>query len=448
MLIVIILVFFDPSAVERTQIMYLWRATMEVVYIFRESDSSRYKTSVPGGGYRIPFFDNDQHLYCMLLSVGGGVWDRERREFFFGDNVNSARFRRIASYVPYVYVDDNAAQRLSIFGFWDLPPEKPSNFYPAGKGIVPAESQKEKKAELPSPPANPPIKIFSMLGPLPPPEKFPELWQNKLEAELRSRKYSPRTRRCYMYYNRLICRILQKPPEEIHAEDVTRFLAVMEKDREYSASSINLAISAIKFFYREVMKIGTIDEQHRPRHDGRLPQVLSKEEIHKILENERNPKHRLLLMLVYSSGLRVSEVVALKREHIDLSRRVINVRLGKGRKDRCTLLSEKAAQFIAEYYEFFGIEKWLFPGQPPTRPLTIRSAQHIFDKAVRRAEIRKKITIHGLRHTFATHLLESGTDIRYIQTLLGHANVRTTERYTHIARRDVLKIQSPLDTIP
>jgi site-specific recombinase XerD len=163
---------------------------------------------------------------------------------------------------------------------------------------------------------------------------------------------------------------------------------------------------------------------------------------------EKNPKHRLLLMLVYSSGLRVSEVVALKREHIDLSRKIIFVKEGKGRKDRSTLLSEKAARFIEEYYSFYNIEKWLFPGQCPNRPLSIRSAQHIFDKAVRRACITKDISIHGLRHTFATHLLENGTDIRYIQSLLGHASLRTTERYTHVARRSLLNIKSPLDTIP
>jgi site-specific recombinase XerD len=163
---------------------------------------------------------------------------------------------------------------------------------------------------------------------------------------------------------------------------------------------------------------------------------------------EKNPKHRLLLMLVYSSGLRVSEVVALKKEHIDLSRKVIHVRLGKGRKDRCTLLSEKAAQFIGEYCAYFDIETWLFPGQREARPLTIRSAQHIFDKAVRCAGIAKKVSIHSFRHSFATHLLESGTDIRYIQTLLGHSNIRTTERYTHVACRNVLSIKSPLDTMP
>ena len=409
---------------------------MEVVYIFSDSAS-----------IRIPFFDVDRHLFRLLVSVGGGVWDNVRQEFVFGININSARFERIASYIPYVRVDENSSPQISIFGFWKYSRMEPSVSCPAARDILPEKSPVEK-AYLPAPAPELQQKKYTMLGPLPQPEIFSEFWQNKLEDELRSRKYSPRTRRCYLYFNRLLCRTLQKTPEEIHAEEVTQFLASIEKDREYSASSINLAISAIKFFYREIMKDGRIEDQHRPRNDGRLPQVLSKDEIRRILDTEKNPKHRLLLMLVYSSGLRVSEVVALKMEHIDLSRKVIHIRLGKGRKDRCTLLSEKAALFITEYCDFFGIQKWLFPGQPPTRPLTIRSAQHIFDKAVRRAEIHKKISIHCLRHTFATHLLESGTDIRYIQSLLGHSNVRTTERYTHIARRNVLNIQSPLDSIP
>lgn len=170
---------------------------------------------------------------------------------------------------------------------------------------------------------------------------------------------------------------------------------------------------------------------------GKAPDEIQSEDI----------KHRLLLMLVYSSGLRVSEVVALKREHIDLVRRVIHVKLGKGRKDLFTILSEKAADFITQYCVINNIQDWLFPGQQPTRHLTIRSAQHIFDNAVQRAEISKNISIHSLRHTFATHLLESGTDIRYIQSLLGHSSLHTTERYTHIARRNVLNIQSPLDDI-
>jgi len=167
----------------------------------------------------------------------------------------------------------------------------------------------------------------------------------------------------------------------------------------------------------------------------------------KILNAEKNLKHRFLLTLVYSSGLRVSEVVALKKEHIDLSRKVIYIKRGKGRKDRCTLLSEKAARLFAEYCKITEIKNWLFPGQPATSPLSIRSAQKIFEKATHQADIHKEVSIHSLRHTFATHLLENGTDIRYIQNLLGHSSLRTTERYTHIAKGSILNIISPLDAM-
>ena len=278
-------------------------------------------------------------------------------------------------------------------------------------------------------------------------EKMPQHLIYRLEVEMRSRKYSLKTQNAYVYYNKLICRTLQKIPEEICSDDVTEFLAIMEKNKRYSASSINLAISAIKFFFRFVLKNNCIRDQKRPDINKSLPKVFSAEEIVRILNIEKNPKHRLLLMLVYSSGLRVSEVVSLKKEHIDLSRQVIYIKQGKGRKDRYTMLSEKAAGFIKEYYEYFKIDNWIFPGQVSMRPLTIRSAQHIFDKAVRNAGITKKVSIHSLRHTFATHLLENGTDVRYIQTLLGHSNIRTTERYTHVAKRNVLNIKSPLDSI-
>ena len=279
------------------------------------------------------------------------------------------------------------------------------------------------------------------------PEKLSNYWINKLENEVRSRKYSLKTKKMYIYYNCLLCRTLQKGPEEIRPDDVTQFLATMEKERHYSAASLNIAINAINFFFRYVYGKSIIREPRRPRQDRKLPVVLSAKEIIKILNTEINPKHRLLLMLVYSSGLRVSEVVSLKKEHIDLSRNVIFINQGKGRKDRYTMLSQKAALYLKDYCEYFKVENWLFTGKPVISHLSVRSAQHIFDKAVRRAGIMKKISIHCLRHTFATHLLENGTDIRYIQTLLGHSSIRTTERYTHVARHNVLKIKSPLDSI-
>jgi len=402
---------------------------MDVVYLFYES-----------GGVRIPFFSYNPELFRRFIRYGA-IWDEARREFFLrvSDNVEYSWNLD----VPYVRVDENSPDQLLVVGFlkrhWadDVSPN-----------VLLSNKVKENHAVFSSIQTKLPVSPSPFTFPVPPPpEKFSENWRVKLEAALRSRKYSPKTQRAYIYYNRLICRTLQKTPEELTPDDVIQFLADMDKNGQYSASAMNLAISAIKFFFRNILKNDDICEQHRPRHDERLPVVLSKEEISKILSTEKNPKHRLLLMLIYSSGLRVSEVVSLKREHIDLSRKVIYIRLGKGRKDRSTLLSEKAIRFIEEYCDFYNIEKWLFPGQPADHHLSIRSAQNIFEKAVRRAGIIKKITIHSLRHTFATHLLENGTDIRYIQTLLGHTTLRTTERYTHVARRSVLNIKSPLDSI-
>jgi site-specific recombinase XerD len=395
---------------------------MSVLYFFCES-----------GVIRVPFFNYDQLLFNRLIARGG-LWDRLRQEFSFKRIENPELFILNFPGIVCVLVNEKPPEILKITGFWEHPWEQSNNEFSA--------VQKRAKAEIAAQ-----SKLNSTMGGSSKlPEKLSGHWRGKLEEALRSRKYSLRTLRSYVYYNCLLCRTLQKPPEEIHPDDITKFLAILEKDNEYSASSINLAISALKFFYTHVLKNDSIKEQHRPQQNGRLPIILSKTEIGEILNKEGNPKHRLLLMLAYSSGLRVSEVVSLKKEHIDLSRKVIYVRLGKGRKDRCTLLSEKAAALIIEYCAFFDIQTWLFPGQPPTNHLSIRSAQYIFNKALRNAGIPKQISIHSLRHTFATHLLESGTDIRYIQTLLGHSNLRTTERYTHIASRSILNIKSPLDS--
>jgi site-specific recombinase XerD len=394
---------------------------MELVYFFCESDV-----------IRSPLFGYGNSRLFAQLAARGGIWDAVRHEFVFQRNEGTAAWDCKLPGILCVRVDVSASVQVRVSGLRERPWEKPAPI-PVAIAVV---SKPEKQSVS-----------LAFVPPFSEPEKLSEEWQIKIETELRSRKYSPKTHSAYIYFIRTLCRALQKTPEEITPGDVTQFLAVMEKDG-YSASAMNLALSAIKFFFKNVLKNDSISGQRRPRHDKTLPSVLSKDEIKKILDTEKNPKHRLLLMLVYSSGLRVSEAVALKKEHVDISRKVIYIKSGKGRKDRCTLLSEKAALFAGKYCEFYRIQTWLFPGQDANKHLSIRSAQHIFDKASLHAGIAKKTSIHGLRHTFATHLLESGTDIRYIQTLLGHASLRTTERYTHVARRNVLTIQSPLDTLP
>jgi len=152
-------------------------------------------------------------------------------------------------------------------------------------------------------------------------------------------------------------------------------------------------------------------------------------------------------MLVYASGLRVSEVVSLRPSDLDLERHVIIVRSAKGRKDRLTLLSDTACVAVKAYRELYQPMTWLFPGQVPMRHITTRTAQLVFEHALKRTDIAKKASVHTLRHSFATHLLESGTDIRYIQKLLGHSSVKTTEIYTHVSNHDISRIKSPLDAM-
>jgi site-specific recombinase XerD len=277
---------------------------------------------------------------------------------------------------------------------------------------------------------------------------FPPPFSEALKAELRTRKYSLKTIKAYLYYNQNCCQTIQKTPDSIESGDIKTYLAHLNTARDFSASSMNLALSALKFFYHTVLQKNCIREQRRPRQDKRLPVVLAKSEIARLLGATQNPKHRLLLMLAYSSGLRVSEVVALKREHIDFARKTVFVHAGKGRKDRVTLLSDRVAQGLHHYYTLFPAVHgtWLFPGIPDSAHLSIRSAQKIFDTNLEKAHIEKGATIHSLRHSFATHLLESGTDVRFIQDLLGHQSLKTTERYTHVAKRSALKIPSPLDT--
>jgi site-specific recombinase XerD len=383
---------------------------MEVAYIFRES-----------GGSRVPFFDYDKSLYRFFIARGG-KWDRARSEFILDGHISADRFGGSSLGVPFVLVENQAPVPVRIFGFLGRPWEQ---------AAVDNHSEVHHPAPVPS-----------AL-----PDKFPKHWETKLEIELRARKYSQRTIEIYIYYNRLLCQVMQKPPEKIQTEDIKQFLAVTEKDMGYSASSMNLAISAIKFFYKRVLIKDIVREQHRPHQDKRLPRVLSKADIKKMLIAEKNLKHRLLLMIVYASGLRVGEAVRLKRQDIDSARKLIIIRSGKGRKDRYTIMSDKVINTLTEYYSRYNITNWLFEGTDPNKHLAIRSAQHIFEHALKEAKIVTTASIHCLRHSFATHLLEDGTDIRYIQELLGHESLRTTERYTHVARRKMLAITSPLDTL-
>jgi site-specific recombinase XerD len=233
--------------------------------------------------------------------------------------------------------------------------------------------------------------------------------------------------------------------EAVH--EIVRKYSYYLLSQQRSASYVNQAISAIKFYLEHVCgQVGEKPMYVRPKKENKLPNVLSQAEVIRILKHVTNRKHRAILSLTYSSGLRVSEVVRLRWTDFDPERRTLRVRQGKGKKDRLTVLSETAYEIFQQYFQAEQPKgQWLFPGQTPGSHLTERTVQKVFEKALQNSQIAKEVTLHSLRHSFATHLLEGGTDIRYIQELLGHKRLQTTEIYTHVAIKDVRRIQSPLD---
>ena len=268
------------------------------------------------------------------------------------------------------------------------------------------------------------------------------------ERELKLRGYSPQTRKAYLHHIKCFMQYCRKSLDRASTNDIRAYLLDLIESKRVSRAYHDQAVSALKFLYEQVLKKPAVTAGiPRPRKERKLPVVLSQEEIAKLLSTVENLKHKVLLMLIYSAGLRVSEVVRLRVSDIDGQRRLIRVRGGKGRKDRYTLLSEMVLKLLREYWKAYRPKDWLFPGQKEGSHLTTRTVEKILERARQRASIGKHCTVHTLRHSFATHLLEDGTDLRYIQELLGHKSSKTTEIYTHVSRKDLARIVSPLDRL-
>lgn len=236
------------------------------------------------------------------------------------------------------------------------------------------------------------------------------------------------------------------PPSAEHP--AARYLLHLVEEKCVSRSYHNQAVSALRFFFDRVAGRPALARKlPRPKRRRRLPEVLSRGEVSRLLDAVRHPKHRALTLLIYSSGLRVSEAVRLRPEDLDAERGLIRVRRGKGGKDRYTLLSERARDAVRIYRMAFPVGRWLFPGARPERHYSVRSIQKVITRAGASAGIEKRVTPHVLRHSFATHLLEAGTDLRFIQELLGHRSSRTTELYTHVSRPQLAAIRNPLDDL-
>ena len=271
----------------------------------------------------------------------------------------------------------------------------------------------------------------------------------RAEEELLLAGYSGRTRKNYLGYIRRFGEWSPRPLRETGAEEVRDYLLYLVRHRRVSRSVRGQALGALRFLTRKVLRRPSeLDLIPMPRRSRQLPAVLSREEVEALIRAARHPTREALVMLLYSAGLRVGELIRLRPEDLEPERGLIRVRRAKGRKDRYTLLSDRALGAARGHWKLQPASPWLFPGSRPEAHITARTVQKIVRTIARQAGIERKVTPHVLRHSFATHLLEAGTDLRYIQMLLGHASTRTTEIYTHVSRRDLGRIRSPLDQLP
>ena len=271
--------------------------------------------------------------------------------------------------------------------------------------------------------------------------------RQRMIREMELRHFSQRTMEGYVRAVADLAKFYSRSPDQLDLEEVRSFLHHLITRRKLKISTCNLKAAALTFFYREVLGQRDFDLKVSRKHDGALPDVYSSEELVQLFDGCRNLKHRVFLMTTYAAGLRLSEATHLRPLHINAQRMVIRVEQGKGRKDRYTLLSANLLELLREYWVAYRPGEWLFPNRGNDRPMPRGTGQNIFYTAKRRAGLQRGQGIHTLRHSFATHLLEAGVDIRTIQSLLGHSNIITTMRYLQVTRKRISTLQSPLDLL-
>lgn len=265
----------------------------------------------------------------------------------------------------------------------------------------------------------------------------------KIKDELRLRNYSPKTIKSYLgclsdYFHYI--KNVKKDPD---VSNIKKYL-LEKQSAGQSSQTINLHLQAIKYFYREIMKSSVEIDLKFAKTSKKLPVVLSRNEIEKVIASIKNEKHQLMVALGYGAGLRVGEVVNLRVGDVDLAELTIHIKAAKGKKDRITVFPEKLKADLSGIMALQHGNEYLFQSERGGK-LTERAAQMVFKKALQKSGIKKKATFHSLRHSFATHLLENGTDVRYVQELLGHVNIRTTQIYTKVTNPALRKIKSPLE---
>ena len=425
------------------------------------------------GGWLLRSRNFDRRVIARLRQAPGAQWDPDRM-------------------VWVVPATSHAEQALaSLFPGIQLPRSEPTGSERSRSG--PCRSGSRPRSELSEPPRQPPkpesaelarpestelarsestelarpestelarSEIPRLQTPHPPtPDPFPELERErileKLERELVLGGYAPKSRKVYLGHVRRFLEWCQQEGVErpVPLEAVKAYVTYQVQDRGISRSSHGQIVSALRILFKLVLESqGEASTLPRPRRGKQMPKVLSRAEARRLIATLSNPTHQAQVMLLYSAGLRVSELTRLRPEDLDTDRGLVRVNGGKGRKDRYTLLSPRAEAAVERHLARWEVEDahaqgcpWLFPGSRPDRHVHPRTIQKVVAQAGQEAGIKKRVTPHVLRHSFATHLLEGGTDLRHIQELLGHASARTTQIYTHVSRKDLGRIRSPLD---
>jgi site-specific recombinase XerD len=267
-----------------------------------------------------------------------------------------------------------------------------------------------------------------------------------METRMLARGFAPRTRKAYVGWMRRLVRVSHTPADQLSEEQALEYVADLTRGGR-SGSTVNQALAAIKFFYTEVVPRTWGLSTPYQRFPQRLPVILSREEVRRLLEASEGLRQRAAVEIAYAAGLRLNELLHLQVSDIDSARMMIHVKQGKGKKDRDVMLSPALLETLRAYWREARPRGYLFPGKKEGAPVNATILQRGFAVAKLKARIEKKASFHTLRHSFATHLMESGVSVRTIQTLLGHRSLGTTERYTHVAGAYLKDTQSPLDAL-
>jgi site-specific recombinase XerD len=268
-------------------------------------------------------------------------------------------------------------------------------------------------------------------------------------GDMRIRNLSPHTQRMYLQYVSAFARHFSRSPDELGPEQVRAFLLHLSETRALSASTICVAGAALRFLYSVTLRRPwSSDDLPVPKKPSKLPVILSAEEVMAFLDSIPNLKHRTLLTTVYATGLRISEATRLQVHDIDSRRMVLRIEQGKGLKDRYVMLSPRLLEILRAYWKSVRPSSWLFPGDSLSEPITCATIQKACRRVQRAAGVTKYVTPHSLRHAFATHLLEAGTNVRTIQILMGHRSLSTTSHYLKVSTSTICSTVSPLDRLP